>query len=51
MALNDHRKVCNSCSIHVVLLITTSVTLMGIGSVYIYFSWHTLKNCFNKLPY
>ena len=35
MTLNDHRKVCNSFTRYIVLLIITSVTLMSIGSVYI----------------
>ena len=54
VTLNDLEKVCNSCTIYIVLLIIpsiTSITLMGIGSVYIYFYWYTIKNCFNKLPY
>ena len=49
MTLNDHGKVCNSCTIHIVLLIITSITLMNVGSVYIYFYWNTFKTSFNKL--
>ena len=37
VTLNGHEKVCNSCTIYIVLLIISSITLMGIGSVYIYF--------------
>ena len=42
VTLNYHEKVCNPCTIYIVLLIITSITLMGIGSVYIYFYWHTI---------
>ena len=51
VTLNDHGKVCNFCTIYIVLSIITSTTLMGIGSVCIYFYWRAIKNCFNKLPY
>ena len=51
VTLNDHGKVCNSCTVYIVLLIITFITLICIGGVYIYFHWHTMKNCFNKLPY
>ena len=37
VTLNDHRIVCNSCTTHIVLLIITSMTLMDIVSVYVYF--------------
>ena len=48
--LNNHRKVCSSCTIYIVFLIITSITLMGIDVVFIYFYWHTIENCFNKVP-
>ena len=51
MTLNDHGKVCSSCTIHIVLLIITSITLMNIDGVYIYFYWNAIKNYFNKLSY
>ena len=51
VTLHDHGKVCNSCTIYIALLIITFVILMSIDSVYIYFYWHTIKDCFNKLPY
>ena len=51
VTLNYPGELCNACTIYIVLLIITSVTLMSIGSVYIYFYWHTMKNFFNKLPY
>ena len=37
VTLNDPEELCNACTIYIVLLIITSVTLMSIGSVYIYF--------------
>ena len=43
VTLNNYTKVCNSCTIYIVLLILTSITLMGIGSAYIYFYSHTKK--------
>ena len=51
VTLNDHEKVCNFCTIYIVLLIIVSITLMGIGSAYIHFYLYTIKNCFNKLLY
>ena len=51
VSLNDHRKVCNFCTIYIVLLIITFIIFMDICSVYIYFYLHTRKYCFNKLPY
>ena len=32
--LNDHKKVCNSCTIYMVLLIITFIKIKWIGSVY-----------------
>ena len=37
VTLHHHKKVCNSCTIFIVLLIITSIRLMGISWVYIYF--------------
>ena len=51
MTLNDYGKVCNSCTIYIVLLIITSITFTSIGRVNIYFYLHTIKKLFNKLPY
>ena len=52
VTLNDHGKVCKSCTIYIiyiVLLIITFIILMGTGNICIYFYWHTIKNCCNKL--
>ena len=49
--LNDHGRVYKSCTIYMVLLIITFIIVMDIGSACIYFYLHTIKNCFNKLPY
>ena len=51
VTLNDHGTVCKACTIYIVFLIITFILIMGSGSIYFYFSWHTIKNCFNKLPY
>ena len=37
VTFNDPEKVCNSCTIYIALLIITSITVMSIGSIYIYF--------------
>ena len=37
VALNDHKKVSNSCKIYIILLIITYITPIGIGCVYIDF--------------
>ena len=47
----DYEKICKSCTLDIVLLVITFLTPMDIDSLYIYFYWHTIKNCFNKLPY
>ena len=33
------------------LLIITFIIIIVIGSACIYLYWHTIKSCFNKLPY
>ena len=49
--LNNRRKLCSSCTQHIILLVIAFLITIGIGSVYIHFYWHTtIKNCFNKLP-
>ena len=35
--LNDHRKVCNSCTLYIVLLVITFLLIIGISSAYCYF--------------
>ena len=39
----DYEKVCNSCTLYTVLLITTFIIIMSIGSAYLYFYCHTKK--------
>ena len=41
--LNDHRGVCKSCTIYIVLLIITLEISMGIGSSSFYFDWYMIK--------
>ena len=35
--LNDHRKVCNSCTIYIILLVTGFLIIIGSISAYFYF--------------
>ena len=42
--LNDHRKVCNSCTIYIVLLVITFLIIIGISSAYFYFHWYLKKD-------
>ena len=42
--LNDHRKVCNSCTICIVLLVITFLIIIGISSAYFYFHWYLKKD-------
>ena len=51
VTLYDYGKACKSCALYIVLLIITFTIIMGIGSAWIYFYLHTIKNCLNKLPY
>ena len=51
VTLNDHENVYKSCAICIILLARTFIIIMGTGSACIYFYWHMIKNCFNKLPY
>ena len=42
--LNDYKKVCNSCTIYIVLFAVFFVTSICISSVFIYFQWYLKKN-------
>ena len=35
--LNDHKKVCNSCKIYIVLFVIAFLIIIGISSTFIYF--------------
>ena len=35
--LNNRRKLCSSCTQHIILLVIAFLIIIGIGSVYIYF--------------
>ena len=41
--LNVYKKVCNSCTIYIVLFVVFVITSICISSVFIYFDW-----CFKK---
>ena len=38
--MNDHKKVCNSCAIYIVLFVIALLIIIGITSVFIYFYWY-----------
>ena len=38
--LNDHGKVCNSCTIYILLLIITFIIIMGIGSAFFFYYFY-----------
>ena len=38
--MNDHKKVCNSCAIYIVLFVIALLIIIGIASVFIYFYWY-----------
>ena len=41
--LNDYKKVCNSCTIYIVLFVVFLITSICITSVFIYFQWYLKK--------
>ena len=42
--LNDYKKVCNSCTIYIVLFAVFFITSICISNVSIYFQWYLRKN-------
>ena len=42
--LNNYKKVCNSCTIYIVLFAVFFITSICIGSVVIYFHWYFKKD-------
>ena len=38
--LNDYEKVCNSCTIYMVLFVIVFLIIMDISSAFIYFNWY-----------
>ena len=38
--LNDYRKLCNSCTVYIALLVIFFIVSMSISSVFIYFHWY-----------
>ena len=42
--LNDYTKVCNSCTIYIVLFAVFSITSICISRVFIYFHWYLKKD-------
>ena len=42
--LNDYGKVCNSCSVYIVLLVIFFIISISISSIFIYFHWYLRKS-------
>ena len=43
--MNDYEKICNSCSVYVVMLVIFFIiNISTISSVFIYFYWYLKKN-------
>ena len=42
-SLNDYKKVCNSCTVYIILLAIFFTISIGIGSVFIYFHWYLIR--------
>ena len=42
--LNDYKKVCNSCTIYIVLFAIFFITTICISGVFIYFHWYLKKD-------
>ena len=42
--LNDYKKVCNSCTVYIVLLAILLIMSVSIRSVFIYFHWYLKKD-------
>ena len=42
--LNDHDRVCKSCTIYIVLFVITFIIIISIGNVYFYFYWYSKKD-------
>ena len=42
--LNDHEKVCNSCTIYTVLFVIAFLIIISISSAFIYFHWYLKKD-------
>ena len=38
--LNDYRKICNSCTVYIVLLVIFFIISISISSIFIYFHWY-----------
>ena len=43
-SLNNYRKICNSCTIYIVLLVIAFSIIIGISSAFVYFHWYLKKD-------
>ena len=42
-SLNDYKKVCNSCTVYIVLLAIFFTISIGLSCVFIYFHWYLIR--------
>ena len=47
ISLNDYKKVCDSCTLYIVLFVVILVTSTVISTVFSYFYWYSKKNITN----
>ena len=47
--VNDYEKVCNSCSIYIVLFVIAFLIIIGISSAFIYFQWYLKRSNTNTI--
>ena len=40
VTLNDYQRLCNSCTIYIVLLVIAFLIIIGFSSAYFYFHWY-----------
>ena len=45
--LNDYGKICNSCTVYVLLLVIFFITSVSISSIFIYFHWYLKRRYTN----
>ena len=42
--VNDYEKVCNSCTIYIVLFAIAFLIIIDVSSAFIYFNWYSKKD-------
>ena len=49
--LNGYGKMCNSCTVHIVLLVIFSMISISISSAFIYFHWYLKRRYIETIIY